>query len=135
MKLELKHLAPYLPYGLKCQLIGEWKYNMDDADYHVPRIFELCGANTEICKTTYYHAFDDEYYHQVESSEMFPILRPFSDLTEDQMILLSKLVGDIHNDNKDKEFRCSNNGRMLVKTPWDQQIEFFWRGDDKIFTV
>jgi len=64
-----------------------------------------------------------------------PKLKHLSDLTREEMIVLAKLVGDIYNDDMDDKFDCKNDGRMLVKTPWDQRIEFFWKGEGKIFTV
>lgn len=66
---------------------------------------------------------------------VFMVKRPLTDLTKKQMIILSKLVGDIHNDDMDDKFICTNSGRMLVKTPWDGRIEFFWKSEDKTFTV
>lgn len=64
-----------------------------------------------------------------------PQLKPLSDLTIEEMIVLAKLVGDIYNDDMDDQFECKNDGHMSVRTPWDQRIEFFWKGEGKIFTV
>ena len=62
MKLELKHLAPYLPYGLKMELLD---YPLGK---HI-RTLELdCG-----------HDFN--YY--LEQDKVRPILRPLSDLTKE----------------------------------------------------
>ncbi len=79
-KLELKHLAPYLPYGLK--------YFVDYTD-----------GDTEIVNLD--GAFIDELYlsngltcgYQSETSK--PILRPLSDLTKNEFVDdLGKWYGD-----------------------------------------
>ena len=74
MKLELKHLAPYLPYGLKC------KWNQS-------KPFELKGlqhgsdsVNNEMW------IWKDKTYFIGYLYECKPILRPLSDLTEDIVI-------------------------------------------------
>lgn len=65
MKLELKHLAPYLPYGLQIEhptmLIGKRK---------ISELKNLGKTNIEISHRLY-----------VQISECKPILRPISDLT------------------------------------------------------
>jgi hypothetical protein len=62
MKLELKHLAPYLPYDLKLQIL-EHPFGI------IPRNFELdCG-----------HDFN---YH-LQQGNVKPIIRPLSDLTKE----------------------------------------------------
>jgi hypothetical protein len=67
MKLELKHLAPYLPYGLK--------YKTKTQGMELPNVMELDAETLydwDIAKRDY-----DEGYMIIK-----PILRPLSDLTE-----------------------------------------------------
>lgn len=67
MKLELKHLAPYLPYGLKIQTIGLYEdepYFIMSTRYKIKEI--LIHDVIE---------YQDKYFK--------PILRPLSDLTKE----------------------------------------------------
>ena len=70
MKLELKHLAPYLPYGLQCMAQGEGKQQ-----------FELQG----ISDISYadLHEIGRTVCEQYDFEDIFPILRPLSDFKKD----------------------------------------------------
>jgi hypothetical protein len=74
MKLELKHLAPYLPYGLMCQLTDQSKI----------KVAKLCGAYTDNS-----YAFFDTVESEHGYSKIKPILRPLSDLLHGKYSLLS----------------------------------------------
>ena len=64
MKLELKHLAPYLPYGLKC-VWGKHTFDIVGAS-------ELKRLSVKV-----------KWYNQTSSyTDIKPLLRPLSDLTE-----------------------------------------------------
>tara|TARA_R110000772_G_C13017270_1_gene410128 strand:- start:55 stop:450 length:396 start_codon:yes stop_codon:yes gene_type:complete len=65
MKLELKHLAPYLPYGLKYNNI---KNN---------NTYTMRSISTEI------NMVDFGWGDAMELNEVKPILRPLSDLTKE----------------------------------------------------
>lgn len=68
MKLELKHLAPYLPYGLKVKYVGKHKY----AELITGRsIYNIDGWNGSMLTTLGY---------QISFNDYKPILRPLSDL-------------------------------------------------------
>lgn len=67
MKLELKHLAPYLPYGLK---ILPTLYNRDNK------------INTLYYLSTIYNS-DEFGVNGYTSNYIKPILRPLSDLTKE----------------------------------------------------
>ena len=69
MKLELKHLAPYLPYGLMCQLTDQSKI----------KVAKLCGAYTDNS-----YAFFDTVESEHGYSKIKPILRPLADLDNDE---------------------------------------------------
>lgn len=71
MKLELKHLAPYLPYGLKIQGTTHGE------------IAELsCCTETSVNITS--RTF--QYGMWADIFEVKPILRPLSDLTREDLI-------------------------------------------------
>ncbi|WP_417444619.1 hypothetical protein [Joostella sp.] len=67
MKLELKHLAPYLPYKIN------YFIDFEDGD---TSIWELEGLTKE-------EIFIDGYDTNYESKNCKPVLRPLSDLTKE----------------------------------------------------
>ena len=116
MKLQLKHLAPYLPYGLKTV-----NFNVGNL-LNKPLISEMIASSIMF--------FADG------TTEAKPILRPLSDLTKEieingekfvPIIQLVKIVSDIHNNDMDDKFIISDTGRILVKTPWDLKVEMFYK--------
>jgi len=74
MKLELKHIAPYLPYGLK--LIHN---QIGDSE-----LSKMTISNLETVV--------DMVNRNVENKAMFPILRPLSDLTKEIEVNGEKFV-------------------------------------------
>lgn len=75
-KLELKHLAAYLPYGLKVQHT-EFLPNKDEIQTTlIESISDNCVTFTEYCC--------DYYFNEIEPEcKIKPILRPLSDLTKE----------------------------------------------------
>jgi len=69
-KLELKHLAPYLPYKLKVLHID--KFEGDE-------ICEMVGCDNEI---VYFEEKSDFYFDDYSQSNIKPAFRPLSDLSE-----------------------------------------------------
>jgi len=69
MKLELKHLAPYLPYGLKYQLKGNFPIK-EGVENIIEDIREVSPFDFTIKKV-------------LEWETCKPILRPLSDLTKE----------------------------------------------------
>lgn len=68
MKLELKHISPYLPYGLKGMLLSEDKTPIEQC--------ELLGLYSDtVYLSKHYQDQDIEYFK--------PILRSLSDLTKE----------------------------------------------------
>lgn len=100
MKLELKHLAPYLPYGLKIEhptmLVGKRE---------ISELKNLGQTNIEISHRLY-----------VQISDCKPILRPLSDLGKEisnQKTFLHKIaidLGLLKDDNFIFEFKFSDYG-------------------------
>lgn len=76
MKLELKHLAPYLPYGLKCY---EPRFNTKHT------IIGFVGNEV-------YIGDEDEISSFVLDDETLPILRPLSDLTKEIEVNGKKII-------------------------------------------
>jgi len=67
-KLELKHIAPYLPYGLMCEVTDKGKKT----------IAKLSGAYIDSS-----YAFFDTVESEHGYEGIKPILRPYSDLTDE----------------------------------------------------
>lgn len=88
-KLELKHLAPYLPYGLKCEILNY------QSDY--------VGEKYGVISGYYYLAGEPHYIFKTKSeagkdaSLIKPILRPLSDITKEIEVNGEKFIPmDIH---------------------------------------
>lgn len=129
MKIELKHLAPYLPYGLKIYISGE------------NAVFEIVGLNTNFIE---YHEIGRTITEQEEYKYCKPILRNLSDLTKEievngerfiPIIKISKIIADIHNDDRDSEWSIKDDGRLIIKTPWDLRIEMFYKTESICWSV
>ena len=93
MKLELKHLAPYLPYDLKCKYL----FNTCSGKIIEQKIFTL----TEINKSSLwkYWTRDETFTNQIgcagmgfRSCDFKPILRPLSDLIKEIEVNGEKFV-------------------------------------------
>ena len=69
MNLEIKHLAPYLPYGLKIN--------------HPLGVFTLLGLRDINMQMALFENRDDVLWGYLY--EVKPILRPMSDLTQDEL--------------------------------------------------
>ncbi len=81
MKLELKHLAPYLPYGLKC------KTKVHDGGNGKNLVLVLSGLIREYAR--FYHKGD---WCNQDFDDFKPILRPLSDLTKEIEVNGEKFV-------------------------------------------
>jgi hypothetical protein len=75
MKLEIKHLAPYLPYGLKVQHTTFVEFGKT-----IERIQTLECLSDE-CAT--FPSGMDYYFDDENECEIKPLLRPLSDLTKE----------------------------------------------------
>ena len=73
-KLELKHLAPYLPYGLKC--INSKESYLQTGEDRTGNL-ETISINDGDCVI-----MGENGYFLVGYDEVVPILRPLSDLTK-----------------------------------------------------
>jgi len=76
-KLELKHLSPYLPYGLSVKCMGEYMEDSDE-DNPTPKLFELIGLLKNKASVSF-HGNKEVFHYE----DLFPILRPLSDLTKE----------------------------------------------------
>jgi len=100
MKIELKHLAPYLPYGLKVQYIG----SLDDENKRIEsgyiKIGEIANiGNIEIRYQSPIIWMDFKRgYFGISIDQIKPILRPLSDYTD----ITSKSMSDLDCDLTDQ---------------------------------
>ena len=122
MKLELKHIVPYLPYGLKCQLMGESKEDIDHDDNPAPKVFLIDGAKRDLIHVWSKKTMTDEWIYE----EVFPILRPLSDLTKEididgENVLFCDYITDKYGDCE--TFYSFNDGAIVEDT---------YRGEDAI---
>jgi len=90
MKLELKHISPYLPYGLKCQTfwINEDNSIEEEGISEIVGIKIDCDNSTENpIKVVRKTRPNSKYltYYAYNYNECKPILRPLSDLTKDEL--------------------------------------------------
>lgn len=83
MKLELKHLAPYLPYGLK------GKAEQYDTVDKLLGIYGTNGHTLTLCHQVNNHNTID---YAVDINNFKPILRPLSDLTKEIEVNGEKFV-------------------------------------------
>lgn len=88
-KLELKDVAGYLPYGLKCHAMGE--INEDNS----PILHKLTGLDIDGCDifADIIPCNDDTFSSSVALEDVYPILRPMTDITK-------KIVVEGYNENK-----------------------------------
>ncbi|TYO83102.1 hypothetical protein LX74_04080 [Elizabethkingia miricola] len=82
-KLELKDLAPYLPYGLSCHAMGE-------SNEGKPILFTLMGLSDDLLNHKHAELWAGENENGTTEDiitmaldDTFPLLRPMSDLTEE----------------------------------------------------
>tara|TARA_R100001039_G_scaffold10623_1_gene5541 strand:+ start:100477 stop:100902 length:426 start_codon:yes stop_codon:yes gene_type:complete len=84
MELELRYLTPYLRYRLKCFAEGE---NIDDySDPIIPKEFEIVGLDINYVEI---HEIGRTVTEEFIYSEIYPILRPISDLKKEEFKMYS----------------------------------------------
>jgi len=79
MKLELKHLKGYLGTNLKCHIAGEYTADTEFDEKPAPQVFEIVGLNSVFVEI---YEEDRTVTEEIYYCDVFPILRPLSDLTE-----------------------------------------------------
>ncbi len=106
MKLELKHLAAYFPYGLKIQLLRT-EYFGNYRDYRLSSYSDY-PVSFSVSESVQYAAM---------LSEIKPILRPLSDLTKEIEINGEKILPlvELH--------RIKNNGDWIGVQNRNKSIE------------
>ena len=87
MELELKHLSAYLPYSLKCSVMGEFIDDYDEPP--IPKVFEIVGLDKDYVE---YQEEGSTVTEQCVFSDCFPLLRPMSDLTKEIFIDGKKVI-------------------------------------------
>lgn len=84
-QLELKHIAPYFPYGLEVQYIGDMTDDNKrvDGDYiKIGEIAKIGSVDFRYSNPVYWMDFERGLFG-VNSNVFKPILRPLSDLTKE----------------------------------------------------
>lgn len=114
MKLELKHIAPYLPYGLKFKTADGWctllTINYDDS------------------------IINESYEESYELNEIKPILRPLSDLMKEIEVngKTTLYIDHISNSNADEKQTIKlieNNNSLEVLEYWKILKLYEWHFD------
>lgn len=82
-ELELKHLAPYLPYGLK----GKSNNGQSDSIDELKGLYS-CHDITLTSRLSCYNSVD----YSVDYENFKPVLRPMSDLTNDVLRKTMNLI-------------------------------------------
>lgn len=134
-KLTIQKLAPYLPYGLQCHIMGEHN------DKNEPKVFKFFGANQDWAEVEGIDKIDN-HVHLVDLhyiSDCFPILRPLSDLTKEithngETFVPIQRLKEIYNSDDDGEpmhIYFDNIQGLRIYGYWDdeQNIELampFW---------
>ena len=124
MKLELKHIVPYLPYGLKCRVKDKGK----------TKFSELSGIYND-CSCVFFDIIES----QQGFSEVKPILRPLSDLTKEidgvvGIVELAKIAAEYWGVDFDVD-KISPFGAGVCSTDGCEfgftGLEFYFLGDEK----
>lgn len=89
MKLELKHLAGYLPYGLNCYGQGEIVEGAEYDEKPIPKLLTITGLDANLVTVEGIRITVDE---SIMIEDCFPILRPLSDLTKVIEVNVEKFV-------------------------------------------
>lgn len=123
MKVELKHIAPYLPYGLRIHVLND-----------IDNVYE-----TETLKGLTNDGFETEYGHYEFGHKDKPILRPLSDLTKEidhngeRFVPIDRLQTETNwCDAYDEWLDCTHgmNDRMIETCPYEiSQNLFEWHFD------
>jgi hypothetical protein len=116
MKLELKHLAPYLPYGLK-GIYSEYidKEKTDLGSFEKEELIGLNFKEEKIFLT---------FGYVTERDDFVPILRPLSDLTKEIEVNGEKFVPVKH-----KDIKTTSTLKHVAKYNFDYKELNFARWD------
>ena len=90
-ELKLKHLAPYLPYGLKCHGAGIYTDESVDDQTFEPKVLTIIGLDPEFASTG--HQVGDN----VMLEDCYPILQPLSNFGEIQFENFHRELSNIPN--------------------------------------
>lgn len=131
MKLNITHLAPYLPYGLKVQLSQKGIFNLDE---------EFPQPHNEICEITNIlkcnnewqveisEVVGDDSFGLIDLDEIVPILLPMSSLyteMEDGTVPIVELA-KIH----DTDFDDTEDVKVTPLTGWSTMGHVdYWNND------
>ena len=160
MKIELKHLAPYLPYELTFVIENETEFSTNgfdvefDNDNYIPNgVYQLTGinyANSYLPDCVMYkaiHHTDTSRDGYAQITDTKPILRPLSDLTKkievngEKFVPLQKLCRLFaYNEQYKKDWIFNseenyafNGGRN--RNNFNKELIYFCSASDPIMTI
>lgn len=115
MQLELKHLAPYLPYGLECNVVG--------CDGNTYKDCLLTEASTKDSYESFCFLYKDEMIAEVSMvhiENIKPVLRPLSDLLKDVEFSSDKVLemDDLEYDFTDVQIDMLNENKLHSQVCW-----------------
>lgn len=120
MKLELKHLAPYLPYNLKCEIL-DYKCDYVGEKYLTIKGYYLIGDSP------YFNFHAGKEYAGKNTNNFKPILRPLSDLTKERARLAE--IFETYDDSFDPQLLIEDY-RWLNQMPYGLIEQLFeWHFD------
>ena len=116
-KLEIQHLAPYLPYGLK---MGVFDYYEDgDDEWEIQELGSLSVEKKDETLNEWWNADGDNHYM---SSEFKPILRSLSDLTKEIEVNGERFTPsewfEIGDDDNNSEEYDNGNVKLCKEIEW-----------------
>lgn len=94
-KIELKHVAPYLPYNLKMIQKNDWHGN-DWSDYKIVHLTQISDSEADWFYIGGSIEGNWSHHTSYEQFQFKPILRPLSDMTAEKLVELKFPEFDIY---------------------------------------
>lgn len=121
MKLQLKDIAPYLPYGLTCHASGEHVEGTEYSDNPTPVVLPINGVQNDGEYIWVYTTDNNGYGKSLMLEDVFPILRPLHDF--DDVLKVNEFLGhgrwcDVYDDYFDIWFDdLANVDKLILQAP------------------
>lgn len=125
MKLELKHIAPYLSFGLKCQIADEFDKITNEAN-----VFEIIGASTHSIQCDCGKTTTNQFHYE----DVLPILAPMSDLSKKDIrdYIVCNDVIDLSN-NRHGFLSIQEDLKEFTFIELFRNLDFFYRNHFDVF--
>jgi hypothetical protein len=114
MELELKHLAGYLPYGLKCHCLG--LYVEDEEENPIPLEVIICGLSNHCVEILGIKKTVTECFF---INDVLPLLRPLSSLIKEievdgkRFVPMVELADIAYCDISDKNYKTAQDENSI----------------------